>query len=229
MSPRVQAVLSALLCCWGGLLVGAWWLGLAALPEARVLDSEPRLVLRGTAPPAMNEAYLRAALRAADMAADGALWMLNESPLSRSSALLREPVINERVTNEPLTAAPVSEPMIRPGASAWEPMIEIRAEDAGALRRLQQDVRVQRLGGEPVLTLRIPDRGSVSERVMLPILEAKIRRTAQRIGAEIIARRQRRSDEDWRLQWVLAAHPRGEAAPDVTVPPLSAPQLPRLP
>ncbi len=104
--------------------------------------------------------------------------------------------------------------------------IELRAEDARSLARLPAGVRVTRLGGEAAIVLAVPDRGAATRQLVLPLALSRLEEFAREIGAEVVARSRRRQDAMLELQWLLARHPRGRAAPDVRPPRLEAPQLP---
>lgn len=104
--------------------------------------------------------------------------------------------------------------------------IEMRAEDTRSLGRLPGGVRMERLGGDPAIVLAVPDRGVLTQRLVLPVARARLREFAEEIEAEVVERRRRRGAGVLEIQWVLARHPRGRAAPDAQPPRLEAPQLP---
>lgn len=114
----------------------------------------------------------------------------------------------------------------RPSVAAAGRAIEVRTEDARNLDLLPDGFEVSRLGGEPALRLAIPDRGQLTETLVRPIAEARIDDALADAGAELREQRTRRDGARIELWWVLTAHPRGEAAPDLEVPRLVAPQLP---
>lgn len=193
---RWSLLLVILVLLWAGALAAAAWLGLMALAAPRIVDAPPRLVLRAEAPGAATAEDLREALRAAGMRADGAVWRL-EDPVGPED-----------------------------GAQTPRHAIEMRAEDTRSLARLPSELRMTRLGGEAAIVLAVPDRGSATQHLVLPVVRSRIAAHARAIGAEVVARRQRSGEGRLELQWVLARHPRGRAAPEVRPPRLEAPQLP---
>ena len=104
--------------------------------------------------------------------------------------------------------------------------VELRAEDARKLELLPRGFEVFRLGGEPALRLAMPDRGPLTHQFVRPFAQARMRKAVADMGADLSERRERHDGSNIEMWWVLAAHPRGEAAPDVQMPVLVAPQLP---
>ena len=105
--------------------------------------------------------------------------------------------------------------------------VEVRAEDARGIGNLPADVRLVRIGGEAAIVLDVPDRGRLTELLVLPVADGRLRDYARRVGAALEGQRRRYGAGRLELQWLLEAHPRGEAAPDVQPPHLEMPRLPR--
>ena len=114
----------------------------------------------------------------------------------------------------------------RPESGRVRGAIELSSEDARNLDLLPAGFEIFRLGGEPALRLTMPDRGALTHQFVRPFAEARMDETIAVMGADLRERRARRDGTTVELWWVLAAHPRGEAAPDIKVPVLTAPQLP---
>lgn len=114
----------------------------------------------------------------------------------------------------------------RPESGKVRDAVELRPEDARKLDLLPAGFEVFRLGGEPALRLAMPDRGPLTHQLVRPFAEARMDETIAVLGADLRERRARRDGSTVELWWVLAAHPRGESAPDIQVPVLTAPQLP---
>lgn len=181
---------------WAAALALAVWLGLTGLADPRVVDTPPRLVLVAGTSTARDVPALRAALAAAGMSAGGAAWQFTA-------------VDGARDPSTPADAA-----------------VEVRAEDARGLGNLSADVRLARIGGEAAIVLDVPDRGRLTDLIALPVADRRLQDYARRVGAELRGRRLRRGEARLELQWILAAHPRGEAAPDVQPPHVEMPRLP---
>jgi hypothetical protein len=158
-------------------------------------DAPPRLVVTSRSDPGSDVPELRAVLGDAGMHADGASWALE---------LADRAIV---------------------GAGSARSAVEIRAEDARSSGRLPGDLSMERVGGEPVLSLTVPDRGALTQRIVLPVLRHRLTEFARLVDAEVTSRRRRQDEDSIELQWVLARHPRGRAAPDARRPRLQAPQL----
>ena len=178
-----------------------------ALTWAAALGVATWLGLTALGTPRMEETPMRLMLRAA-----GA----EHQPLTLESALVAADMVADGARWT----------LARPESGQVRDAIELRAEDARKLELLPRGFEVFRLGGEPALRLAMPDRGPLTHQLVRPFAEARMTKAVAILGADLRERRERHDGSNIEMWWVLAAHPRGEAAPDVQVPVLVAPQLP---